>query len=100
MVLKILKWNIIAYHAGPVSFSITQLFAKVILDIPHALLVAVEEQQEKNDTLHPKLDVEISENAIILKNSLGNVAIEVGTKEDNHIHYFFIFISEGVCCFN
>jgi hypothetical protein len=72
------------FYAGPISCSVTQLFAKVILDIPHALLLAAEETEERNDSkvaqkdvIDTTLDVEFSEDAIILKNSDGNIAIEV-----------------------
>lgn len=68
------------YYAGPVSCSVTQLFAKVILDIPHALLLASEEEGADSKTqklLDTNVGVEFSEDAIILKNSAGDIAVEV-----------------------
>ena len=63
------------------SCSVTQLFAKIILDIPHALLLPEEQNKSDNNTETPietKLNVYFSEDAIILKNTDGNIAIEVG----------------------
>ncbi|KAL4517187.1 hypothetical protein Ndes2437B_g06794 [Nannochloris sp. 'desiccata'] len=67
-------------QTGPVSCSVTQLFAKVILDIPHALLLASEEEGADSKTqklLDTNVGVEFSEDAIILKNSAGDIAVEV-----------------------
>jgi hypothetical protein len=71
------------YYAGPVSCSVTQHFAEIILDIPRALLLPSKEEGADSKTqksLDTMVGVEFSDDAIILKNSSGDVAIEVRKK--------------------